>query len=327
MLRSCFSGESVPVLSVDLSPWGCPTATDVTRPAGGTNNAVLILDAGGQRWVWRRYDNLTVSQVRREHALLDWLAPRLASFRLPVPVHTARGESVHILPDGRVATLTRAIEGRRPRRQAQEITATALAFAELLVVLADAPRKLAVHEWSTAPLLAMYPDTNGVREIIRRCRGLGIDVGWFMRTLDADHDLRAELETTPQQLVHGDIALSNALISDGGISGLLDFEISGWDARVTDVAAALTSLGGDPGTTHGRADIDRLRTVFDTALELKDAELRLLPACVLQRCAGSVLWRARRWKARLGTFEEIATQMLNGSHHARHISAYERPSA
>ena len=76
-----------------LRAWGLPAPTGVAPPPRGTNNEVLLVEAGGGRYVVRGYQNLQVGQIEREHALLRRLDGD-AGLGLAVPVPVP-------LPDGR----------------------------------------------------------------------------------------------------------------------------------------------------------------------------------------------------------------------------------
>lgn len=297
-------------------------AAETRKPGYGTNNQVLLITTAAGSFVWRVYSNLSRVQIQREHALLSWLVGRVAPLRVPVPMITMSGRTVHELPDGRVACLAKAIPGVRPGSSLAEVTAVAGAFARLLAVLTEAPLELAVHDWTREPFHAGFSETVDLDTIVTESRRIGLNVDWLMQAIEGEDDLRAALSRLPQQIVHGDIALSNSLVNNGTIAGVLDFEVSGWDARVTDLAAAMSSLGGDPASMTGRNRIDHVRAAYVAELGLSSQELGVVPACVLQRCAGSVLWRAKRWANGLGPLSEVLERVGAGAHYANHLTAY-----
>src|SRR5579875_2003785 len=265
----------------DLSGWGIDTSDAYSRPpARGTNNDVRIIETPSGNFVWRRYDNLTIDQVRTEHALLRWLAGRNLAFRVPAPVTTSSSSTFVVLADGRAATLQPLIPGRRPATDDREIAITATAFATLLHTLADAPREFAPRDWTMTQLADMHGGVADADELLDRLASYGADLGWLRDALDTETDVSCALQELPQQIVHGDVALSNALTDAGRITGLLDFEIAGWDARISDVGTALLSLGGDPATESGRERIALVSDCFRERTDLTGSELDILPEVV-----------------------------------------------
>ncbi|WP_158607515.1 phosphotransferase [Flexivirga caeni] len=308
----------------DLSPWGVDASdAQARRPARGTNNDVRIIDVRTGRFVWRRYDNLSVEQVRTEHLLLEWLNARELPFQLPRPLRTLDGTTVLTLTDGRAVALQTLIHGRNPDDSDREALLTATGFTTLLRALAEAPQQLAPSDWMETRLRDIHGGVDDLDDVLGRLSRYGADVRWLRETLAREDDVSCALRALPQQIVHGDIGRSNALTDGARITGLLDFEIAGWDARISDVGTALLSLGGDPATAEGRASIRTLMQQFTTMLDLSSEELEVVPEVVRQRLAGSVIWGAGRWlRSRQGTIDEVVDRLHAGAAHVGHLSAY-----
>lgn len=307
----------------DLSPWGIsPVNARCRRPDHGTNNDVRIVETPQRRLVWRQYENLSCDRVDSEHRLLEWLAGQHLPFRVPVPLRTVSGHT-HVLADGgRAASVHELIPGRRPDDSDHEILLTATGFAHLLRVLADAPIALAPTDWSGIGLRDVYDGSPHADELLPRLAAFELDLGWLHEAMAAEDDLQRALCTLPRQIVHGDVARSNALTDGTRITGLLDFEISGSDARVSDVATTLLSLGGDPATVAGRNRIATLREQLGQILELQPGELEILPEVVRHRLAGSVFWRGGRWLAGQSDVGEVLDRVRVGAAHVKWVAAY-----
>jgi homoserine kinase type II len=303
------------------------TAVRVRRPERGTNNDVRLIETPAGSFVWRAYDNLTVTQVRTEHRLLDWLAARELPVQFPRPIRTISGATFVELPDGRAAGLHRLIPGRRPGACEDEIRHTARAFATVLAALADAPRRFAIRDWTKTRLEEIHEGIGDPEQLLNELARYDVDLGWLKEALTDQDEVQRALYALPQQIVHGDVAQSNALTDGRRITGLLDWEISGWDARVSDVGTALLALGSDPDSERGRTRIRLVLNEFRVALELSPAEVGILPEVVRQRVAGSVFWRAARWRMGHGDVAAVLHHVRDGGMTLQQLEAYSaRPT-
>ncbi len=101
----------------------------------------------------------------------------------------------------------------------------------------------------------------------------------------------------PAGLLHADVTMSNVLVQDGAITGLIDFGDMHHTARVCDLAITITSLlrvvaatGGDSWQASARVLQGYQRTI-----PLDTSETELIGELVLARLAATVLisaWRA-----------------------------------
>jgi homoserine kinase type II len=112
--------------------------------------------------------------------------------------------------------------------------------------------------------------------------------------------------------VHGDPAASNTLTdpASGRVAAILDFEFAGADFRAQDMVVVL----------YGSAALDRpgwqqraasLIVGFSSSVRLTESEVRALPAMILWRSFGTVLWRAGRWRRGLDKTALIAERIEN----------------
>lgn len=310
----------------DLSAWGIDSAVATAgRPPHGTNNDVWLIDTPTDRFVWRSYTNLSISRVIAEHALLAWLGDRELPFETPTPLPTTTGATFTVSPDGRAVALHRLLPGNRANDSAIETELVATAFARLCATLADAPASLAPIDWTNTRLTAIHDGIGDANELLTEIRKHSSgDIGWLTDTLNGQEDVLAAVRTLPRQIVHGDVAASNALLDGARVTGLIDFEIAGLDARVSDVGTALLTLGGEPSSASGRARIRMIRNTFDRVLHLSQDEVEILPEVVRHRLAGSVLWRAGRWRNGDAELDEVTEHVTDGAQGARWLDAYRR---
>jgi len=117
-------------------------------------------------------------------------------------------------------------------------------------------------------------------------------------------------ENLPVQVVHGDPAASNTLADprSGRVTAILDFEFAGTDFRAQDIVVALYSSGAldGPGWKLRAAP---LIAGFSSSARLSEPEIRALPAMILWRSVGTVLWRAGRWRRGLDQTALIAERI------------------
>lgn len=296
------------------------------RPAWGTNNEVLLLRCGTRELVWRRYQNLAIEQVRREHRLLARLTAADLPFSVPSPLRTGDGDT--LVPDGTTAIeLHDAIPGRRPQHNSYEIALVAAAFGLLRNALADLPRELAPYDWSGTTLAGVHPDVPDPTLLTDELAAHGAtatQLRWWASALEQDAACVAAQMGLPTQLIHGDVALSNALIAAANIqvTGLLDFEISGWDTRVADFSTGLATCCGDPWTDDGPARIRAFTDAHLTVAPLTEAELSIVPDLVRGRLSGSVVWRAGRARRGLSTWQQVLDQLHVAADHEAYLDVY-----
>ncbi|MGZ6919823.1 MAG: phosphotransferase [Oryzihumus sp.] len=73
------------LLNEALRHWDLPPVESAEPMAGGTNNTLLAVLAGGRTWVLRRYGNLPADRVRAEHRLLAHVSVLGLPFAVPSP--------------------------------------------------------------------------------------------------------------------------------------------------------------------------------------------------------------------------------------------------
>jgi homoserine kinase type II len=174
--------------------------------------------------------------------------------------------------------------------------------------LAKLPTDLAPIDWRR-PLNAIHPALTDVDELARDLqRELpgSAAAEWFTHQLaDNEATMRNLYDVLPSQLVHGDFGLSNCLVEDGRVTGVLDFEIAGLDLRLVDLAAGLQQstddLDGD--------QVSAFRHGYDSFVSLSSLEEAALPRVILHRALGTVVWRAGRWRAGHSDLVDVADRL------------------
>jgi homoserine kinase type II len=294
-----------------LGRWGIPSDAARRRTERGTNNTTLIISLNDARWVLRISQNLTAAQVEAEHRLLARLSRAGLPFAVPEPVPALDGSTVIGTPSG-PATLTRWLPGIRPDlADLAMLTQAGEALGRLDLALRDVPPEDAPHDWRRANPLQVHP---AVPDVLGLCADLDA------AGVDADPLRDAALQVTrwwdsprgemPSQVVHGDFAASNMLAdpATGGVTAVLDFEISGADFRVQDLVAALVQTGALDGRDWEHR-VAALAAGYRTQVALTDDEIAAIPPMVLWRAVGTVLWRAGRWRRGQDPLDLIAERI------------------
>jgi len=303
--------SDVPAL---LRSWQLGTPTEVTRPDQGTNNLVWLVQVAGAGYVLRIHCNAGPEQIELEHVLLAELGRRELSFAVPAPIPAQDGRTV-VATDLGPASLYRRLPGDHPPRTAAGLTLAGQALGELDAALAGIASEFVPIDWRRS-LNAIHPAVPDLDELAADLRRelSPAETEWFAQQA-AETDARVdELRTTlPTQLIHCDFGLSNLLVENGTVTGVLDFELAGLDLRLFDLAAAL----GQSTDDFAPDQVAAFRQGYDGYVALSAAEEAALPELMLQRALGSVIWRAGRWRQGLSTVAEVADRLTSAYRLAR----------
>jgi homoserine kinase type II len=291
-----------------LSLWGIPVAAEVRRTNRGSNNTTFAVKHDGECWVFRVSQNLSAPQVAAEHRLLERLRRAGLPFAVPEPFAALDGRTVVETGEG-PATVCRWLPGV-PADLADPgmLERFGRACGHLSEALTDVPPQDAPHDWRGSSPLLVHPDVPGLPALCRELRRAGADTRPLetaaRRVMEWWDTSREDL---PVQVVHGDPAASNTLADprSGRVTAILDFEFAGTDFRAQGIVVALYSSGAldGPGWKLRAAP---LIAGFCSSARLSEREIRALPAMILWRSVGTVLWRAGRWRRGLDQTALIA---------------------
>ncbi|MER7248058.1 aminotransferase class III-fold pyridoxal phosphate-dependent enzyme [Kribbella sp. NPDC000426] len=157
-------------------------------------------------------------------------------------------------------------------------------------------------DWDPRHVADLRPYADSLPDVRRRAP--------MQRLLDRFAGLGEATRKLPASALHGDVTLSNLLLADDSISGVIDFGDMHHTARVADLAIGLTSLLRESGDLW--ADAGRFLDGYQRVLPLEPAEVELIGELVLARSAASVLISA--WRAPLyPDNEEYLTSLVVGS--------------
>ena len=315
--RSLQEGGPAPVgleFAAALLPlWGFPAGTGIA-PAGeqGTNNRTFLVCHGQQRYVLRVSGFLSIAEVRAEHRILRRLRHGGLPFQVPEPVAAPGGRTVIETTAG-PAAVCRWLPGVRPGMDGKAAFERFGRAAGLLGgALADVPLADALRDWRTDPRW-VRPGDPPVDVLCGELRSAGMTTEQAELLGAAAHRAGRWWPGTgglPAQVIHGDLAPGNVLADadTGEVTGLLDFELAGVGFRVQDILAALYN-----STALRAPDWPRRTAAFlrgcGSVRGLEPAEVAALPELLIARSLGSVLWRAARWRAGLGRFDEVTAHV------------------
>lgn len=297
----------------------------MTRPRYGTNNDVVILKGGGRTYVLRRYQNLDAGQARRETALLAQLGAADLPYAVPAPIPTRAGELLLEDGDGAPTAVHELIPGRPPTRALPELAIVATAYGVLSTALAALPQELAPHDWRGVPLERVHPLAGDPTCLADEFAPHDDQVRWWWRhAVQRENARLAAAQDLPCQIVHGDVALSNTLVSQDGLeaTGILDFELSGLDARAADLATGLATCCGTPWAPGIEEQVATFTEAYLAQVPLTDVELAAVPDLVSARVVGSVAWRAGRARAGHAEPSQVSRLMQDGMRRGDFPSAY-----
>jgi aminoglycoside phosphotransferase (APT) family kinase protein len=203
---------------------------------GQSNITSVVADGAGSSWVLREPPagaGGTAHDMSREMRMLD----ALAGSGVPVPRVVARGTSA----EGRGFYAMTRLPGQVLE---SEDDAAALAVGERARIaesVADVLAGLHAIDPRAVGLDSLVSRTPYVVRQLRRCEELWQRVGERSRHHPRWRDLRVRLEVsvpprTGLSIVHGDYRLSNLLVADGQVTGVLDWELAAVGEPLADVA-------------------------------------------------------------------------------------------
>jgi len=289
---------------IDLSRWPI-TARGLERIGPGVNNDTYAVDATEGAFILRIYRNATeLEAVRPEHELLGRLALVELPFEIPRLVVGREGDTIVVLetPDGpALAALFHRIVGEPPPIDAPHARAAAAALARLDIALAAIDQKIGrvmvsprdVHPLVDDPIaalddLSLGPDADAVRAALERVEM-------------EEHPIVASL---PRQIIHGDFGLSNTLVRNGRVVGVVDFEVAGPDIRAMDLATLIYITVVRTPADQRWAVLQALCAGYRSVLSLDPIEIAALPSLILRHAAISLAHWTGRWRQGLSPIDD-----------------------
>lgn len=292
-----------------LRPYGIasfrasPTASGVEN----TNYFVTATDDGNER-------ELVLTLMESPAHASGWLLPDLldamqaAGLPTPVLLHVAGGGAAFEWQGRRVILCTRVPGAHRERVSADDCAAIGRFMARM-------------HR-ACSPLVSRAPvhprDLGWLRShVISLSRTLAL---WQRTLLDDGLNVvtslfaRPEYAVLPEAVVHGDLFRDNALFTEAGLSGVIDFHHAARHKRAFDIAVALSDWCMDATKGVDATRAEALLSGYHAIAPLTDAERALMPlfmcyaalAFTLSRLQGHVDRPANYGKSPLPMLHRLA---------------------
>ena len=295
-----------------LARWGIPADAEVARAE--TRLQQPDLHRGSPRPPLGAADQPDVSRPRPRRAPAARRVPASGlPFGVPEPCGRCAGDTVAETQAG-PATLCRWIPGMRPDLAAEPaLERFGQAIGLLSRALRTVPWSDAPQDWRGDPLRA-HPDAPETADLARALRDAGLPAARVRRLEAAARRvlLRAPEagEDLPVQVVHGDLGASNVLVDErtGELTGVLDFELAGPDARVQDLLVGCCSPARWPGPA-GAAAPPPWSAGTPRCCSWTRPRSGRCRTCSCCRCVGSVFWRAGRWRRGQAALSDVANRV------------------
>lgn len=279
----------------------------------GANNYSYRLIVKDKEYLLRVYGSPNaIDKLQYEHEVLQQLATQNLSFKIPAPIKTLNNE-YYVIIDGKVSALFPFIVGQESTRTTTNYFELGEKVGELTCVLQSIKP---VHTPSYVPtyqLLDIYPN------IAKDC------LDNFLNTSTLDHELCAFflkefnqiqreivdlIERLPVQLIHGDLMLSNILMNDGQITGIVDFEFVSPDFRMSEVAITLSQfIRKEINNEQLLSIIKDFIKGYSTSVKVTKDEISALPILIKIRMSTLVLHFISRYFEGLNDLRVVEAQL------------------
>lgn len=237
-----------------------PSIASIRLIEGGRLNRNYYIDTNSRKYVLRRYDlNTSACAIRYEHKLLDYLPSMIHKALIPKPCLSASNDTIAYRDGCNYALfpfLPGGAFGSGSSRLLSEAGRTLAAYHNAAQAYVPEPRQR--YKYGTVARLDWAVKCpGGLNGLWQQVKDLPVETRnekiahqsvEFLR--DEDRLAQEALNDTsyadaPRMVIHGDFATQNLLVSGSRVSGLLDFDLTAWEARAYDLATALVWFSED----------------------------------------------------------------------------------
>ncbi|MGH3671010.1 MAG: phosphotransferase [Pseudonocardiaceae bacterium] len=241
-----------------------PTSSSSLRSiglmGGGRFNRNYRIDMGARKYVLRRYDlNTSVRTIKYEHDLLDHLPSMIHTAAIAKPHLSASNDTI-VSNSGRHYALFPFLPGSGfgggSPHLLREAGRTLAAYHNAAQTYVPEPRQR--HEYGTVARLDWAVEySGGLSKLWQNVIALPLETRHEKLAHESVEFLRDEDRSAQEMLsdkvyseipcmvIHGDFGAQNILVSGSRVSGVLDFDLTAWDARAYDLAAAIVWFSED----------------------------------------------------------------------------------
>jgi homoserine kinase type II len=290
--------------------WPVPEPWSLRSITHGINNLTHLVNTSAGNYILRAYaSDRSLDSIRYELSVLTILQKKNLPFQIPAPIPTATGKLFAVL-SGTIVTLSTWLSGSTPQGDnLEQAYAAGQALAELGKALADIQVDT-TGQIEPFPLSGDFEDWAGIA---------AASVNFMIQELPLKEKEQEEIitllektqalapflyRTLPQQVIHRDYDQSNILMEGNSVTGVLDFEFSGPDLRILDLAYALSQWPS--GLWHTGKEwsvIDAFAQGYLQRQMVTFDELEMLPLIFRLRATTSLFFRLGRYTRGLQTSE------------------------
>jgi len=305
--------KSEEVLREGLQKFVTSSKFEFAPTLGGVNNIVKKVTVDDKDdYILRIYNNGDDSdKVKFEHLVLAELNKIPMSFELPAAVPSLENARTHeLLSDGSEASVFKVIPGTLP---------CITCVAEIGKACGELTRALAQisvdFDPQTPPYFEIYKVHHAVtREIFfRDIQSTVFDEVRVSADKAAEEITKIEALISqllsldlPQQLIHGDLHYDNVLVSNGLVTGVLDFEFCARDWRAMDLAISLSKYASEPNAMECFA---LLISGYKQFVTLTATEIEVLADLVVLRILSNVVFFVGRATAGEDSIRTLTTRI------------------
>jgi homoserine kinase type II len=284
----------------------------ISPMVNGANNLSYKVKTDRISYLLRIYGNHSkIEKFLYENEILQTLLNQSLSFEVPAAIQTLENNPF-VMVDGKLAAFFPFIEGEEANRHTINYENLGEKVAELITALQDCRPVTPAAYPPTYDLLNVHQDVN--MKTLTEFSHHTLDAqssAYFQTELNQILlDIPDLVSKLPQQIIHGDLMLSNVLLKEGKIAGILDFEFVSPDFRMTEVAVTISQLireEADESLLFSNL-ADFVKGFCSTLTPLED-EIQTLPTLIKVRMVTLVFHFLGRYMNRLDSIDVVENQL------------------
>jgi len=285
---------------------------------GGVNNTVLYVDIPSdknRRYILCIYNSDRKSSMAEfEHAVLSELNKMNLNFDVPNHLKTikSKDKTATKLSNGAQACMSICIPGVSPRNLYLEKLGAAA--GELVSALA----KVRIpFECPNRPLYDFYKIHHSITKelFFEVMSGNELDsirpsANFIQDEVRQVEELIQKLQSynLPFQLVHGDLHYDNALVENGAITGLIDFEFCKMDWRAMDLGIMLARYAVDKDPM---SKLEEYMKGFASKITFTDVEIQAVPDLIKLRTLSNIVFFVGKFLASEYSYDQLRSRVVS----------------
>lgn len=215
----------------------------ITPMDNGANNSSFKIEVSKESYILRIYNNHSdIGKFLYENDILQMLKKEPLSFKVPAPIHTLNQEP-YVKEDGKLAVLFPFIEGVEANRESINYQELGEKVAELSIALRNCQSTISPSYCPTYQLFNVHPNVK-MKSLTKILQEINSSESiFFQEELEGLlEEIDCLVSKLPIQVIHGDLMVSNILLKEERLSGILDFEFVSPDFRMTEVAITVSQF-------------------------------------------------------------------------------------